>query len=308
MCALRSASRTRSNPGLVIGMMLLAGPVFARNACPLAARLDHPDAEWEPAIERARAQLENSPGDCYSVELSIEGRGAALVVTTSDGRRATRTLQDPRELESTLAALLVPLPKVESTPPPSHPTDAVRAAPVPRPPALMLNATLGARIAGPGSLLTPVVGVGAALSLSGWDIGVAGTWCPSYVSLIDDVTLPGHLTSIGAGVLVGRRIPVGKSVALLGGGSLAAAFEHEEWTVVDESGASIDREAERGQMLIGAYAGAAFPTNWKTHFVSTVSGDFDALHAGKSGTTVEGAPDLPVWGITLALGVESEVP
>jgi hypothetical protein len=217
-------------------------------------------------------------------------------------------LQEPRELESTLAALLVPLPKIESTPAPSHPADAVRAAPAPRPPALMLNATVGARIAGPGSLLTAVVGLGAALSLSGWDIGVAGTWCPSYVSLIDDVTLPGRLTSIGAGVLVGRRIPVGKSVALLGGGSLAAAFAHEEWTAKDESGSSVDREAERGQMLIGAYGGAAFPTDWKTHFVSTVSGDFDALHLGHSGTTVEGAPALPVWGVTLALGVESEVP
>jgi hypothetical protein len=305
MCALLSATRSRPTGALVVGITLLAGSAFAKKTCPLAVRLDRPDPAWETAVNRARSQLETAQGDCDSVELSVEGRAAALTFTTSDGRHAVRTLHDPKELESTLAALLVPLPLVEPSPaPPAH---GVPAAPPPPPPALMLSGVAGARIAGPGPLLTPVVGIGAALSLSGWDVGVAGTWCPSYVSLIDDVTLPGRLTSIAAGVVVGRRLPIEKSVALLVGANLAAAFEHEEWRVVDESGRTVDREAERGQMLVGAYAGAAFPTEWKTRFRSTVSGDIDALHAGSAATTVDGAPSLPVWGVTVALGVEGEV-
>ena len=313
MHAPRFVSRTRRIGFFVVGITLLAGSAFARNTCPLSVRGDRPDNAWEAAIDQARSKLEESQGDCESVELSVAGPAAELTVTTLDGRRAVRALRDPKELDSTLAALLVPLPKVEarsapsSNPRPAHPAEAVREARPSREVELMLNGVAGARIAGKGPLLTPVVGVGAALSLSGWDIGVAGTWCPSYVSLIDDVTLPGRLTSIAAGMSVGRRVPVGESVAFLGGGSLAAAFEHEEWSAPDASGASIDREAERGQMLVGAYAGAAFPTDWKTHFISTISGDFDALHAGSSGTQAQGAPDLPVWGITLALGVESGV-
>ncbi len=293
---------------LVAGITSLAGPAVASRACPLVVRLGRPDPSWEAAAARARDRLQNDDGDCERAELSVDEHDAVLTFTTSDGRRAVRTLHDPAELEPVLAALLVELPRFEAGTTSNLP---MPVEPPPAPPAppthLSLSGVAGARIAGPGALLTPVIGAAATVSLSGWDLGVAGTWCPSYVSLIDDVTRPGRLTSLAAGVAVGRRLRVGKSVALLGGGSLAAAFEHESWRVDDQNGGSISRETERGQMLVGAYAGAAFPTRWKTHFLSTLSADFDATHVGQTATTVEGAPELPWWGVTLAVGVESEV-
>jgi len=290
-------------------------PSWAAARCALVVHLERADPAWEAAAAELRPKLDAVSGDCESVELTVREGAARIVFTTLDGRNAVRTIREPRDLEPAVSALLVELPAGDAaravpaaTPPRKEtgPNAAPRSNPPPMPPHMLLNGAAGVRFAGPSPLVTATISAGAGLSLSGWDLGVVGTWCPSYVSLSDDAMRPATLSSLGAGVIVGRRSRVSRSVSLLGGMSLAAAFEHENWDDVDTNGHGVERESERGQMLVGAYGGLAFPTQWKTHFVSTINADLDATHAGHTATTVEGAPELPWWGLSLAVGVESE--
>jgi hypothetical protein len=303
--------------GACLAFALPARPGHAEGSCTLLVRLDRPEPAWEAAATELRPRLDESSGDCRTVEIIVRDDTARVVFTTMDGRKAARTIREPRDLAPTVSALLVELPGGVAKPPPAPLLEPAKAASSPpaeaRPnaransPHVLLNGAAGARFAGPSPLVTATIDAGATLSLSGWDLGVLGTWCPGYVSLSDDVTRPATLSSLGAGVIVGRRGRVGRSLSLLGGVSLAAAFEHENWDVVDGSGRTTERESERGQMLVGAYGGVAFPAQWTTHFVSTLGVDLDATHAGHAATTIEGAPELPWWGLSLALGVESEV-
>lgn len=303
--------------GACLVFALPARSGHAEGRCTLLVRLERPEPAWEAAAAELRPKLDESAGDCRSVEVVVHENTARVVFTTTDGRTAARTIHEPRDLAPTVSALLVELPGGVEKAPPARALEPAKATPSTRfegssnapakSPHVLLNGAAGIRFAGPSPLLTATIDAGATLSLSGWDVGVVGTWCPSYVSLSDDVTRPARLSSLGAGVIVGRRARVGRSLSLLGGVSLAAAFEHENWDVVDGSGRTAEHESERGQMLVGAYGGVAFPARWKTHFVSTLGVDLDATHAGHAATTIEGAPELPWWGVSLAVGVESEV-
>lgn len=302
--------------GAFLALEFSVRSALAQGGCTLVLRLERPEPAWEAAAAELRPKLALDESDCQSVEVVVHEGAARVVFTTRDGRTAVRSIHEASELSPTVSALLVELPpRVENPPPPPpvlltnrEPHPARQSNPPAKSPHVLLNGAAGARVAGPSPLATATLGVGASLSLSGWDLGVAGTWCPSYVSLSDDPMRPATLSSLGAGVLVGRRGHVSRTVSLLGGVSLAAAFEHEHWDVVDGDGRTLEHETERGQMLVGAYGGVAFPSQWKTHFLSTLNVDLDATHAGTAATTVEGAPSLPWWGVSIAVGVESEVP
>ena len=300
--------------GAFVAALSLHRPALAIG-CTLIVHTSRPSPGWQAAADELRPALEDKSGDCASVELIVEENGAHVVFTTKDGRKAVRLLHEPRDLEPTVSALLVELPQEESAakapaaPPPVEPSrNAVAPAPVSSQRVhLILNAEGGARLAGPGPLIGGTVGLGATMSVSGWDVGVGAIWCPSYGLIGDsDDFRPATISSLGAGVLVGRREHVGRSMMLLAGANLSAAFEHESWKVTNGDGASLGHETERGQMLVGLYGGVVFPAKWKTRIRSTLGVDLDATHAGRTATTVEGAPELPWWGVSLAVGVESE--
>jgi hypothetical protein len=312
----------RSIAGSLVASAVLVLAVRARAAdtqgnCTLSLRLEQPAPTWEAAVADLRPWLAEQTSDCRTVEVVTHESEARVIFTTADGRVAVRSLRAPGDLEPTVSALLVELPRDVEKPRPTAPLEQVTAdSPhlaarqsnaTASSPHVLLNGSAGARFAGPSPLVTPTISAGATLSLSGWDLGVAGTWCPSYASLGDDATRPEALTSLAAGVIIGRRVHIGNSVLLLGGVSLAAAFEHENWDVTSANGRAIEQESERGQMLFGAYGGVAFPARWKTRPFATLNADMDATHAGHTATTVTGAPELPWWGISLAVGVESEV-
>jgi hypothetical protein len=270
-------------------------------------------------VDRARGSLETGAGDCADVVLEVEGEVATLTFTTTDGRRAVRVLHDPAELAPILDALLVTLPerpapssgpqggRIAPERPPLNPAK-VGAPPPPTPIHALVSALVGGRLAGPGTFIAPTVNLGAGVGLSRWEFEVTAQWSPTYALLADDQSGPAGLASIGAGLAAGRRTPLGRDVALVTGVTLSAAAEHEGWHTADPAtGNTLHQDTDRGQALVGAYAATVFPTSGRTRFRSSLAADVDATHLGDNGAPVRGVPALPWWGLTLALGVESEV-
>jgi hypothetical protein len=173
---------------------------------------------------------------------------------------------------------------------------------------VLVSALVGGRLAGPEPALGPSVLLNAGMGSPHWELGVTAQWTPVYALLGDDETKPTRMAGISVGLAVGRRTPVAKNVALVTGVTVSGAAQHEGWRTTDpRTGNTVHDEDDRGQALVGAYAGAVFPTNAKLRFRSSLSGDVDATHVGDNGAPASGVPPLPWWALTLALGIESEI-
>jgi hypothetical protein len=200
--------------------------------CPLLVRPEPADPYWGRAATEAQAAVTQSPGDCASAVIDVDGQAARLTFVTTDGRQAVRTLHDPTELAPTLQALMTPLPPiVREDASPIHGTSIENDRP-PAPPMghLLALALVGGRFAGPDVLLSPTLHVGVSFALEKWELGVIGDAAPFYADLdTDDAVHPWRLSSVGAGVAAGRRIRVNERVSLLAGVDLSAAILHEEW-------------------------------------------------------------------------------
>jgi hypothetical protein len=300
-------------------MMLVGVPpnTSAASQCSVHVIPEHPSAAWEEAIDRARASLASQPGDCGETVIEVAGDFATLKFTTRDGRRAVRLLRDPSELSAVLGALVVTLPAPTFTPAPAKgaaPTSQSVRAPVAEahPAAAPINALLsglvGARLAGPGPLVGPTAILGAGIGLPRWELGLITQWTPSYAILTDDTTRPARFAGISAGLAIGRRTSLNKNLTLVTGITLSAAAQHEGWHMADATtGKKLHEENDRGQALVGAYAGAVFPLIWKMRLRSSISADVDATHLGDTGQPASGVPRLPWWALTLAFGFETEI-
>lgn len=296
---------------------LVPGRASASPGCALQVIPDRPSPAWEEAIDHARGALASQPGDCGKIVVEVTDDFATLAFTTTDGRRAVRVLHDPSELSPTLEALVVtlpPPPAATNAPasPASQPIRPHEAGAVSPAAATQLHALLsgqvGARFAGPGPLLGPTLALGAGLGLPHWEVGLMAQWTPVYGVLTDDPTRPARLAGISAGLAVGRRTRLGKAVTLVTGLSLSGAAQHEGWQTQDATtGKTLHQDSDRGQALVGAYAAAVFPPTARMRFRSSLSADVDATHIGENGPPASGVPPLPWWGLTLVVGVESEV-
>src|SRR5262245_8915636 len=101
----------------------------ARAECPVTLVPSDAPAPWASAVASARERLASQSSDCGSVEIAVRPKGGAvLTFTTTEGRRAERTLGSPQELGPALDALLVNV-KVE-TPPAPPPSVSASAPPV----------------------------------------------------------------------------------------------------------------------------------------------------------------------------------
>lgn len=266
---------------------------------------------WEQAARDVEAKLaaRSRPGDCGSAVVEVQGGGARLVFTTSDGRRAVRQLARPAELAPTLEALLVtgsiatpeepgahpaPLPtpirdRAPARPAPSHVAPAQHAA-------VHFGASAGARV-GTHSLVTPVLDAFGSLSLERWELGVFGQWEMGYHELVNEADPRQRSSGLAAGISVGRREPLGGSVSLLGGAQLGLAALDEE--VVEHNPTQ-----SRAEGRLGAYVGAVVPRRGETHFRAELVGEIVPNHIGQTPESSTGQPLMPWWATTLTVGVE----
>jgi len=317
MAALHSPLRLALAAPAYLALALVARAANAAPQCPIRTRppaLQHP---WDEAVDRARSGLAAQRGDCKDVLLDVEGSGARLTFTTLDGRQATRWLEDPSALEPALAALQVTLSIQEqgTLDPRPAPAPAPAASPAhakergePSPPThLLVHGQAGARLAGSDLMLAPALGAGVALTASDFELGVGAQWEPTYQSLGDRESPSTRLSSLGANIAAGRRNPLGRGRAIVTGVRVSAAILHQEWWLPGTSEAKTEHEGERAQARMGAYAGPIIPVSRATRLRALFEADIDPMHVGATRHGENAAPPLPWWGVSLSLGVESEL-
>jgi hypothetical protein len=250
--------------------------------------------------------------DCESVRIEVEGNSARVTFVTRDGRRAERIVHDPSELGPTLGALGVTGAR-ESAPvskeplrarpvrPVATPVEADRAptwngeaARAERDHAAIFALTAGTR-AGADNLVSPLFTGSASLSLDRWELGVMGALEAQYFDVAAEPRrAPG--SAISAGVLAGRRQPLGSAAVFLGTRLVLAALNDE--SEVDEG------RRGRAEMRLGSYLGLALPSAAKTRFRAEIAADAVPEDlGGKAADSLE-ATITPWWAISLSLGLE----
>jgi hypothetical protein len=302
-------------------LVLAARTASAASQCPLRTQPAELDSAWVEAANRARSVLATSSGDCKDVVLEVDAGRARLTYTTLDGRQATRWLESPGALESALAALQVTLSIPEA------PTSNELSAPSARPAApakpvhdpgnqratpshIFVHAQAGARLAGAELMLAPALAAGVMLAVSDFELGVGAQWEPEYLALERSESPRSRLASLGANIAAGRRNPIGKSCAVVTGARVSVAALHQEWWLPEATAEAEDQtehEGERAQARVGAYVGPVMPLSRAARLRAVLEADVDPTHVGATRHGENGAPPLPWWGVSLALGVESEL-
>jgi hypothetical protein len=274
----------------------------------LACRVELAGAD-SAAWRAAAAALELAADDCARVDVAVGESGARLTFTTRDGRSAERTLVDPAELGSTVAALRVTVPE----PPPSAPESskeapAARATmparePTTAPDALEPESSdAGAIFAlssgtrgGGNALFSPVLGASASLMLDRWELGVTGAFEFQYFDLASHSAADRRSSAVALGVMVGRREPISGFALLYGARLSVVALLHE------------DRDHGQAEGRAGAFAGVALPRTGGVRFRADLGADVVGAHPGFSEETPVGesrGPITPEWAVTGLIGVE----
>lgn len=310
---------------LLVTAAYFASALDARTAgaaaeCPLRTVPAELEPAWRDAADQARSALASQGGDCKEVVLEVDATRGRLTYTTLDGRQATRWLENPGALDAALAALGVTLAAPEAHPgknpaaPPSPASPSVTPAHDPgnqrsAPTHLLVHTQAGARLAGSELLVAPALAAGAMLAVSNFELGVGAQWEPAYQALERSESTSTRLTSLGANIAAGRRHPLGKGCALVTGMRLSMAILHQEWWLPGATAETeqTEHEGERAQARVGAYVGPIIPMSRGARFRAALEGDVDPTHAGTSRHADGGAPPLPWWGVSVVLGVESEL-
>lgn len=280
----------------------------------------------------AKLAAANAAGDCARILVRVEGGRAHVLFSTTDGRTGEREVGRPTELEATVAALATVDPAItaqaDAVPPegpggakdsetggadspvalrpperrvvqggdPERPLEAAErrpSAPVPPSnssrPIVIFGALAGGRL-GTAWHASPAVEGYAAISLDRWDIGVTGRHETGYRSLVDEHAPPS--SAFAAGVLVGRRLPLGSNALFLVGGLMQIAVHEEQ----------VRRYAADSAGRFGGYLGLALPRRSPTRFRANLTADASkptAIEGGPGGTKLS-----PWWGVALTMGVE----
>jgi hypothetical protein len=250
--------------------------------------------------------------DCETIRVEVNGESARVTFVTRDGRRAERVVHDPSELAPTLEALRVTGPREPAEAPAEKAlAPAVRPATVPieadRAPAVRdevgradrdqsaIFALTGGTRGGADSLVTPLFTGSASLSLDRWELGVMGAFEAQYFDVAADPRrAPG--SAVAAGVLAGRRQPIGPTTVFLGTRLVLAALN-------DESEVDSGRRG-RAEMRVGSYLGVALPSAAKTRFRAEVAADLVPEDIGGKAEDSLEATITPWWAMSLSLGLE----
>lgn len=149
-----------------------------------------------------------------------------------------------------------------------------------------------------------------------WDLGIFGQWDPANV-VLGGAPNGFRMSSLGVGVSIGRREPLGRVVALVVGASLAAAITSQSGATAN-AGTNASGEGQgtgdgasgstRAEPRAGAYAGIAFPARSSVRLRTELAADVVASRIGRSLAIDPALPALPWWSLTASIGAEWEVP
>lgn len=166
-------------------------------------------------------------------------------------------------------------------------------------------------------LLSPLITGTAALAIQDWELAVQGRYEAHYMYLKDEHAdgsdpereRPGT-AGLGAGVMVGRRQPLGNT--LLVGGALVnvtslhdGVDDEDDEAPTDEATKKANGESNgRAEARVGAYAGFVFPRRSSVRFRSELAAEVVPHSIGASETRSDGIPMMPWWAVCFTLGME----
>jgi hypothetical protein len=278
--------------------------------CPVSVNPEDPPGEWRSAVAAIQARL-GLPGrdtDCRAVAIVVEHDGAIVIFTTRDGRQALRRLDSPDELAPILDALLVTLqPRAPSSgiarlpeARASSTTAGLEQQPVavgPRAVAVFLGSTAGGRLSAPGAFASPSLGVRVGAVVGSMELAAFGLWDPAHLLMAGATPPRFSMSRYDAGVLVGRRVPVGAaSIAFGATASVALVTE------------SVEEDAFAEEPLLGLYTAVLWPRRSSIRGRAELSADGAVTRVGSARRIDNTLPALPWWSAAASAGVEWEVP
>jgi hypothetical protein len=295
--------------GLVASALARALPAAAATAdacsAPKVSVEVPPGAEWQTATAALAERLRGlrDLDKCARVSVRPSGAGVLLRITTSDGRDASRQVENVAELLRTAEALLVLPPQ----PPPELPPASPLETPPPEPRATSSSA--------PTSLHVDL-GVGGALRLAGgplnggggitgfaqfaidrWLLAVTGRWDIADGYFAEPTPSDFVMQSTAVGVSAGRRLEIGNAnVDALIGPSVVLESQDSDDGNREVHGAAADFRLSVALRVSGPRSSSlrAFATS-----------DFEGSPARiRSQKYLDQAlPQLPWWSSGVAVGV-----
>jgi hypothetical protein len=280
------------------------------------------EAKWREPVETLCAQFAAMKDVDPSVRIRMRAAGGNLEIeaTLGDGRTAHRTLRSPDDLLTTVEALSVQIPKVdteravESPPaanvaPKPEPAAAPPAAapavreprsePAPTAKSRTLEVELGFAIEGRVSAAPAYLSLGGAayagLRPDDWFFGVIARWQPSEVPAAGPQP-DFEMESAGAGFAVARRVLKTGVLGLDAGATALVLVDTQslEGRIPDEIGAST---AVRFGVLLRALVGRL---PWK--LAPSLDADIAPSRLRRNTRLDAALPPLPTWSVALGLG------
>jgi len=323
--------RTRTiRPVAVLGCVGVQAFASAALGAPCQLEVVGPErASWQGAMAELGSALEREElgRGCRSVRVDAANGRATLSYVASDGRRAERDLLAPAELVPSVQALSATAPALEpsddadageggaradTAPQPAREAEAPARAkrvfeptpprpvhhdvtPAPRGPydsKAVFGASLGFRT-GADDLISPALGVTAALLLDPWELGLLGRFEGKYVDNGGGNDTRPETSGMVLGVTAGRREVIG-SLALRGGAALLFADVREEE----------NPRAGRAEARVGCYGGGVWPQDSWLALRLDLGAEIVPYNIGVSETNAQGNASLPWWAISVAVGPE----
>jgi hypothetical protein len=281
-------------------------PACAVELVPLGA-----GPEWNAAVKALESILRASrPNDADCHMVVVDARTGQVTVTTRDGRRATRVVPRPSDLEAVVGALVVtvPHPPQPPPPPPPAPLEAAAAPPPAAPGFLALAVMAGGDAAPPG--LSPELCASISLIDDRLEAGLSAAWVLGYRGT-DGRNLGRGLSAIKSGVSLGARW-TGSGAETAAGGRLSVTvfrWDAVEQMAMDQQGMMFAASAgSKADVRVGFFIASAWPARARFRLRAELGAEASVKRlAGSTALSVH-VPSLPWWGGALVLGVESRLP
>jgi hypothetical protein len=282
------------------------------------APADLPEA-WADAVGELRAQIARlRPSECEPMVLTLtvapDGGGASIAATTSDGRRAERSVARPEALVATGLGLLMSVPPGATSTSTSTSTSTATATPTSVPPAipthrlsLWLGLDVGGRATAPTAVAMIDVRASGELLLDHWLLALALGGAPTAVTGAQGLDNDAY-REVNAALEVGRRFDLG-GPALDVAGDLSIVAMRMEYDYADgRETAGSDVELGLGALgrlslplgpswgLTLAVEGRVLPGNAiSPSLLDSPPGETSAL------------PTFPAWSAALRVGAMGEL-
>jgi hypothetical protein len=275
--------------------------------------------KWHVAARALEKRLDRADADCRTVQIQVAGAQAFLFFTTGDGRQTVRQVESPGEVAPLVEALLVtvPLPSPREKPSaaplqasgpalPQPPAKERMASPAPTGARIVLRASAGGRVAGPGAFLAPSFEGGIGVLVGHWELAAVGEWAPAHTALDGSAPKGFSMSRYAVGVTAGGRAPLGPVAIVFGASTMVAVITQ---SVGDEQGpGNAASGASAAEPLVGLYAGLAYPPTSPLRGRVAVGADVVVSRIGQQTSIDPALPALPWWSASAAVGVEWEAP